>query len=90
MSLGDPARDDAVVVGELLLDSDGEVAVAEQQLVQRQRLGDPLMALVVAGVDVVDEVSAVDALRRRRVGARANPLEREPGELLAAPACRRL
>src|SRR5437899_5664501 len=53
--LGDPAGDDPIPLRDLILDADTEVPVAKQQLVERERLPDPIMPALVACVDVVEE-----------------------------------
>src|SRR5215211_154771 len=80
VALGDPARRDPVVLGYLVLHANAQVAVTEDELVEAERPPDPVVARVVASVDVIAEVSAVDADRSRRVAARADPLERIAGE----------
>jgi hypothetical protein len=91
MPLGDPARRDSVALGDLVLDANAQVPVAEDKLVEAQRPPDPVMTLIVARIDVIAEVSAVDtngggrvlpeqtrssASRARRVGSLAAIAER--------------
>src|SRR6266540_5022721 len=80
VALGNPPRRDAVALGHLVLDANAQVAVAEHDLVEAKRPADPVVACVVATVDVIAEVSAVDADGSGRVAARADALERIAGE----------
>ena len=61
MALGDPARSDALALADLILDADAQIAIAEDELVEAERLPDPLVPVVLARVDVVVEIRAVDA-----------------------------
>src|SRR6185503_10176856 len=80
MALGHPARGDALALGHLILDADAQIAVAEDELVEPERLPDPFVPAVLARVDVVVEVGAVDADGRGRVAARAHLFERVAGQ----------
>jgi hypothetical protein len=66
VSLSDPAGDDAISFGDLHLHADAEIAVAEQ-LVERERLPNTIVAAVVAGVDVVAHAHLAAASRPRVV-----------------------
>jgi MFS transporter/AAA domain-containing protein len=81
VALGDPARRDTVTLRDLILHPDREVAVAEDELVEPERLADPIVPAVLSRVYVVVKVLAVDAHGCRRVAARAHLLERVAGEL---------
>jgi hypothetical protein len=80
VALGDPARRDPVVLGHLVLHANAQVAVTEDELVEAERPPDPVAARVVARVDVIAEVSAVDTDGSGWVAARADALERLAGE----------
>ena len=56
MALRHPARSDALALADLILDADTQIAVAEDQLVEAERLPDPVVAAVLAGVDVIVKV----------------------------------
>jgi hypothetical protein len=47
------------LLADLVYDADLQVAVGEQQLVKRQRAADPVVAVVITRVDVIQEVGAV-------------------------------
>jgi hypothetical protein len=80
VALGDPARRDPVVLGHLVLHANAQVAVTEDELVEAERPPDPLVAAVLRRIDVVLKLAAIDANGRRRIAARADPLERMAGE----------
>jgi hypothetical protein len=80
VALGDPARRDTVALGHLVLHVNAEVAVAEDELVEAERPPDPLVAALLRRIDVVLKLAAIDANGRRRIAARADPLERIAGE----------
>ena len=69
-----PARGDAIAVGGLILDLDAQVG--EDGAVERDRLGDALLAVEVECVDVVDEVLRVELAGARQVAASADLLQR--------------
>src|SRR5215207_3733075 len=76
MALGHPARGDPLALAHLVLDADAQVAVTEDELVETERLPDPVVPAVLARVDVIVEVGAVDANGGGRIDARADPLKR--------------
>jgi len=75
VALGRPARSDALALADLILDADLQIAVAEDELVERERLPDPLVPVVLARIDVVVEGGAVHTDGGGRVAARADPLQ---------------
>jgi hypothetical protein len=53
MALGNPARDYAIALGDLVDDPDLEIPVREEQLVERKRSANSCVPVVIARVDVV-------------------------------------
>jgi hypothetical protein len=81
VTLGHPARGDALALADLVLDSDAQVAVAEDELVEAERAPDAVVPVVLAGVDVIVKAGAVDADGQGGVAARADLFERVPSQV---------